>query len=80
MVSLSLSLSPSLSLSIFLTQQDIWAAYNATVEARHIATTQNTPVMIEAMTYRVGHHSTSDDSTRFDISSLAFSISLIPQK
>lgn len=44
---------------------DIWAVYNATVEAREIATTKNAPVMIEAMTYRIGHHSTSDDSTRY---------------
>jgi 2-oxoisovalerate dehydrogenase E1 component alpha subunit len=28
-----------------------------------IVTTTNQPVLIEAMTYRVGHHSTSDDST-----------------
>jgi len=44
---------------------DIWAVYNATAEAKRIATTTNTPVMIEAMTYRIGHHSTSDDSTRY---------------
>lgn len=44
---------------------DVWAVYNATTEARRIATETNTPVMIEAMTYRVGHHSTSDDSTRY---------------
>jgi 2-oxoisovalerate dehydrogenase E1 component alpha subunit len=25
----------------------------------------NKPVLIEAMTYRVGHHSTSDDSTAY---------------
>jgi len=44
---------------------DIWAVYNATAQAREIATTKNAPVMIEAMTYRVSHHSTSDDSTRY---------------
>jgi len=44
---------------------DIWAVYNATAQARKIATEQVAPVLIEAMTYRVGHHSTSDDSTRY---------------
>ena len=51
---------------------DIFAVYNATKEARRIALTPNTsvgsssetnrPVLIEAMSYRVSHHSTSDDS------------------
>jgi len=44
---------------------DIWAVYNVTKRARHIAVTEHRPVIIEAMTYRVGHHSTSDDSTRY---------------
>lgn len=44
---------------------DIWAAYNATKAARQISTRENKPVLIEAMTYRVGHHSTSDDSTKY---------------
>lgn len=44
---------------------DIWAVYNATREARRIATELQAPVLIEAMTYRVGHHSTSDDSSRY---------------
>jgi len=44
---------------------DLWAVYNATKEARRIATEKVTPVLIEAMTYRVGHHSTSDDSSRY---------------
>lgn len=44
---------------------DIWAVYNATKEARRIAVEESRPVLIEAMTYRVGHHSTSDDSTRY---------------
>uniref|UniRef100_A0A915DE15 2-oxoisovalerate dehydrogenase subunit alpha n=1 Tax=Ditylenchus dipsaci TaxID=166011 RepID=A0A915DE15_9BILA len=43
---------------------DIFAVYNATKEARKLAL-QNLPVMIEAMTYRLGHHSTSDDSTAY---------------
>jgi len=41
---------------------DIWAVYNTTKEARRIAVEEQRPVLIEAMTYRVGHHSTSDDS------------------
>ncbi|KAL0073229.1 thiamine diphosphate-binding protein [Phycomyces blakesleeanus] len=44
---------------------DIWACYNATKKAREIAVTSNKPVLIEAMTYRAGHHSTSDDSTKY---------------
>lgn len=43
---------------------DIFAVYNATVEARKLAS-QNKPVLIEAMTYRIGHHSTSDDSSAY---------------
>ncbi|KAG0242178.1 hypothetical protein BGX31_000515 [Mortierella sp. GBA43] len=44
---------------------DVWAVYKATQEARKIAVGQNKPVLIEAMTYRVGHHSTSDDSSAY---------------
>ncbi|KAI8062610.1 thiamine diphosphate-binding protein [Gongronella butleri] len=44
---------------------DVWAVYNATKAARQIAVKENKPVLIEAMTYRVGHHSTSDDSTKY---------------
>ena len=44
---------------------DIFAVYNATKAAREIAVTQSRPVLIEAMTYRIGHHSTSDDSTAY---------------
>lgn len=44
---------------------DIWAVYNATRAARAIAVEQRRPVLIEAMTYRIGHHSTSDDSTKY---------------
>ncbi|KYR01060.1 3-methyl-2-oxobutanoate dehydrogenase [Tieghemostelium lacteum] len=44
---------------------DIWAVYNATKLARQIAVEEQKPVLIEAMTYRVGHHSTSDDSSRY---------------
>lgn len=49
---------------------DIWAVLVATREARRLAsgedgTGRTKPVLIEAMTYREGHHSTSDDSTRY---------------
>uniref|UniRef100_F1L131 2-oxoisovalerate dehydrogenase subunit alpha n=1 Tax=Ascaris suum TaxID=6253 RepID=F1L131_ASCSU len=43
---------------------DFFAVYNATKLAREVAL-QNEPVLIEAMTYRIGHHSTSDDSTAY---------------
>jgi 2-oxoisovalerate dehydrogenase E1 component alpha subunit len=43
---------------------DIWAVYNATQAAREIAL-RGEPVLLEMMTYRRGHHSTSDDATRY---------------
>jgi len=44
---------------------DVLAMYQATAEARRLAVESNKPVLIEAMTYRVGHHSTSDDSSSY---------------
>jgi 2-oxoisovalerate dehydrogenase E1 component alpha subunit len=44
---------------------DLLAVHDATALARERALKDNTPVVIEAMTYRGGHHSTSDDSTRY---------------
>jgi len=44
---------------------DLFAVYNATKAAREIAIRESRPVLIEAMTYRLGHHSTSDDSTAY---------------
>lgn len=44
---------------------DLFAVYNATKAARDIAVRESRPVLIEAMTYRLGHHSTSDDSTAY---------------
>ena len=41
------------------------AVYAATKAAREMALKQGTPVLIEAMTHRIGHHSTSDDSTAY---------------
>ncbi len=44
---------------------DIFAVHQVVKEARKMALEQNRPVLIEAMSYRRGHHSTSDDSTRY---------------
>lgn len=44
---------------------DIFAVHAAVREARKYALEQQEPVLIEAMTYRLGHHSTSDDSTAY---------------
>ena len=44
---------------------DIFAVHAAVREARSYALKKQAPVLIEAMTYRLGHHSTSDDSTRY---------------
>ena len=39
--------------------------YAATKKAREIATQEGRPVMIEAMSYRIGAHSTSDDDSKY---------------
>ncbi|XP_011496542.1 PREDICTED: 2-oxoisovalerate dehydrogenase subunit alpha, mitochondrial [Ceratosolen solmsi marchali] len=44
---------------------DIIAMYNATKFAREYTIQEKKPVLIEAMTYRIGHHSTSDNSTMY---------------
>ncbi|KAK6185343.1 hypothetical protein SNE40_007597 [Patella caerulea] len=44
---------------------DVFAVYNAVKSAREIAVTQNRPVLIEAMTYRIGHHSTAHDNADY---------------
>ena len=44
---------------------DALAMYTATAEARKLCLALNKPVLMEAMTYRLGHHSTSDDWTRY---------------
>ncbi|CAB4489427.1 hypothetical protein RhiirA5_345994 [Rhizophagus irregularis] len=44
---------------------DVWAIYNVTKAARKLAVEENRPVLIEALTYRIGHHSTSDDSSAY---------------
>lgn len=44
---------------------DVFATYNATKASRDICLKECRPVLIEAMTYRLGHHSTSDDSSAY---------------
>ncbi|XP_052754827.1 2-oxoisovalerate dehydrogenase subunit alpha, mitochondrial [Galleria mellonella] len=44
---------------------DPLAVYNAVTRARELVLGTNKPVLIEAMSYRVGHHSTSDDSSAY---------------
>ncbi|KAE9446510.1 hypothetical protein C3L33_21583, partial [Rhododendron williamsianum] len=51
--------------SIRVDGNDALAVYNATRAAREMAISEQRPVLIEALTYRVGHHSTSDDSTKY---------------
>ncbi|KAH0832098.1 thiamine diphosphate-binding protein [Lanmaoa asiatica] len=41
---------------------DVLAVFSAVKEARRRCLESGRPVLVEAMTYRVGHHSTSDDS------------------
>jgi 2-oxoisovalerate dehydrogenase E1 component alpha subunit len=44
---------------------DLLAVKKVVEEARKLALEKSVPVLIEAMSYRQGHHSTSDDSTRY---------------
>lgn len=44
---------------------DVLAVYAATQTARKIALAENCPVLIEAMTYRLSAHSTSDDPSGY---------------
>ncbi len=44
---------------------DVLAVYAATQKAREIALKENCPVLIEAMTYRLAAHSTSDDPSGY---------------
>ena len=46
---------------------DVVAVHNATRAAREQIVNGGGPVLIELMTYRRGHHSTSDDSSRYRI-------------
>lgn len=51
--------------SIRVDGNDALAIYNAVRAAREMAIKEQRPILIEALTYRVGHHSTSDDSTKY---------------
>jgi len=44
---------------------DTWAVHHVMKRAREIAVRDKVPVLVEAMTYRGGHHSTSDDASRY---------------
>uniref|UniRef100_A0A7S0LCF9 2-oxoisovalerate dehydrogenase subunit alpha n=1 Tax=Coccolithus braarudii TaxID=221442 RepID=A0A7S0LCF9_9EUKA len=44
---------------------DLLAVYAATQRAREIAIKEGRPTLIEAMTYRIGAHSTSDDDSKY---------------
>ena len=44
---------------------DVLAVLAATHKARELAISEGTPVFIEAMTYRIGAHSTSDDDSKY---------------
>ena len=44
---------------------DVLAVHEATQYARKCIVENNQPIILEAMSYRGGHHSTSDDSTRY---------------
>ncbi|RDX69045.1 2-oxoisovalerate dehydrogenase subunit alpha 2, mitochondrial, partial [Mucuna pruriens] len=51
--------------SIRVDGNDALAVYSAVQAARRMAVTEERPILIEALSYRVGHHSTSDDSTKY---------------
>lgn len=51
--------------SIRVDGNDTLAVYSAVHAAREMAIRESVPVLIEALTYRTGHHSTSDDSTKY---------------
>ncbi|KAJ6391758.1 hypothetical protein OIU77_025678 [Salix suchowensis] len=51
--------------SIRVDGNDALAVYSAIHTAREMAISEQRPVLVEALSYRVGHHSTSDDSTKY---------------
>lgn len=51
--------------SIRVDGNDLFAVFAATKRARELCHAEGRPVLVEAMTYRVGHHSTSDDSSAY---------------
>ncbi|TPX44052.1 hypothetical protein SeMB42_g03190 [Synchytrium endobioticum] len=44
---------------------DVLAVFNAVSAARQKALSESKPILVEALTYRVSHHSTSDDSSAY---------------
>ena len=44
---------------------DVFASYIACKEARNLSISEQRPIMMEGMTYRGSHHSTSDDSKTY---------------
>ncbi|KAL3630128.1 hypothetical protein CASFOL_023112 [Castilleja foliolosa] len=51
--------------SIRVDGNDTLAVFSAVHAAREMAIRECRPVLIEALTYRAGHHSTSDDSSKY---------------
>ena len=51
--------------SVRVDGNDFLAMYHATKAARNKILTEETPAFIEAMTYRLGGHSTNDDPNRY---------------
>ncbi|MCD7456167.1 hypothetical protein HAX54_030782 [Datura stramonium] len=51
--------------SIRVDGNDALAVFTAVHEARKMAVNEHKPILVEALTYRAGHHSTSDDSTKY---------------
>eukprot|EP00268_Persea_americana_P069149 TRINITY_DN976_c0_g1_i2.p1 TRINITY_DN976_c0_g1~~TRINITY_DN976_c0_g1_i2.p1 ORF type:complete len:481 (-),score=92.76 TRINITY_DN976_c0_g1_i2:285-1727(-) len=51
--------------SIRVDGNDALAVYCAVRAAREMAINEHRPILVEALTYRAGHHSTSDDSTKY---------------
>lgn len=51
--------------SVRVDGNDVLAVYEAARQAREHCRTHSKPVLLEMMSYRVGHHSTSDDSTAY---------------
>ncbi|KAK9167257.1 hypothetical protein Scep_002448 [Stephania cephalantha] len=51
--------------SIRVDGNDALAIYSTVHAAREMAINERRPILIETLTYRVGHHSTSDDSTKY---------------
>lgn len=51
--------------SIRVDGNDALAVFSAIHTAREMAISEQRPILVEALTYRVGHHSTSDDSSKY---------------